>query len=759
MSEKRRSFRAGIDFEAVLRIISKQIYDTPYAFIRENVQNAVDAIRIQAHREEEDPRDDRYRIDIIATGYDIVVRDNGIGMSASDLENFFWNIGASGKRTTEALAAGCVGTFGIGGFANFGVCDLLEVVSQREDEPHGTLTRLTEADIKEARTTSPAVAMETSDAAAPRGTVVAGHLRETVNEDELRTYLTDFVRFVPTTIYFNRVKLFQRRLSDFEDRENLTDISHATQVWHEDDLIVRGRLYEDRGNALLASIESMKVGDEEVELTGQLRFEAGTIDVFKRGFKLCATQIGSIIGVSGRLDSDRFVPTAGRDSLDSTTTAFLNRIVQLMEKVAVEAVLESAERINQHTRVFRYIVARGFIEKLDNVRVHLADGSESAFGDIRRRSQGGGVKVFFGLAQKHTLNQIMQARGHLVVILSADRFRRDAERAYLERFCGAEAFDGIIDCAERYDELSRFERTFLSEVELSIDQSYEITNYRLISGRLTEDIPVFVKEHGGGQPIDIYVDVRHREVTKLEALGYSQFLFSLIATFVRVYLGPSLKKWSPRFFGDGALNLDLLAKRRSELWILLKEDIGVFRQGGRPEVVTRSDVRVVNAADGKQLQHDDDYRAEAEKPPRILQVVDDSSGTGIGGYYIRLADTAFHAYGDLLPGLDSRGVVWAGNKIEYVVSDTVSAAFQYEIRLDQVVSVNLNGQPRAEGAIQLDQSLQSMFGGIYLPIPPPLERFLVPSGDCEIRLELMPGNLIDMRTAKHWMPKEATTQQ
>ena len=54
---------------------------------------------------------------------------------------------------------------------------------------------------------------------------------------------------------------------------------------------------------------------------------------------------------------------------------------------------------------------------------------------------------------------------------------------------------------------------------------------------------------------------------------------------------------------------------------------------------------------------------------------------------------------------------------------------------------------------------QSMFGGIYLPIPPPLERFLVPSGDCEIRLELMSGNLIDMRTTKHWIPKEATTQQ
>ena len=754
MSDKRRSFRAGVDFESILKIISKQIYETPHAFIRENVQNAVDAIRIQAHREEKNPRDNHYRIDVSATGSDIVVRDNGIGMSAIDLENFFWTIGASGKRTPEALAAGCVGTFGIGGFANFGVCDLLEVISQREDEPHGTLTRLTEADIKEARTTPPAVLMETSDAAAPRGTVVTGHLRTTANENELRDYLQGFVRFVPTAIYFNRVKLSQRRMSDLEDRKNLTDISHATQVWREGDLIVRGRLYEDRGNALLATIESMSVGNEEVALSGQLRFEAGTIDVFKRGFKLCATQIGSIIGVSGRLDSDRFVPTAGRDSLNSTTTACLNRIVRLMEKVAVEAVLESTERINQHTRIFRYIVRRDFIEKLDKIKVHFADGSESTLGDIRRRSQRG-VGVFFGVAHKQTLNQIMQARGNLVVILSADRFRRDAERTYLERFCEAKAFDGIIDCAEHYKELTRFERTFLSELELIIAESYDIANCRLIPGRLTEDIPVFVKEHGSGQPIDIYVDVRHFEVTKLEVLGYSRFLFSLIATFVREYLGPSLKRWSPRFFGDGALNLELLAKRHSELWILLKDDIGVIRQGGRHQIVTRSDVRVVNVAGEKQSQH----VIEQGKPPRILQVVDEYSGSGIGGYYIRLPDTAFHAYGDLLPGLDSRGVVWIGNKIEYVASDTVSAAFQYEIRLDEVVSVDIDCQPRAQGAIQLEQPLQSMFGGIYLPIPPPLEPFLVPSGDGEIRLQMMPGNLIDMRTAKHWIPKEEAANQ
>ena len=58
------SFPAGIDFESVLRIISKQIYETPLAFIRENVQNAVDAIGFRLTATASSPGDDQYRIDI-----------------------------------------------------------------------------------------------------------------------------------------------------------------------------------------------------------------------------------------------------------------------------------------------------------------------------------------------------------------------------------------------------------------------------------------------------------------------------------------------------------------------------------------------------------------------------------------------------------------------------------------------------------------------------------------------------------------------
>ena len=192
MTEKNTSFPVGIEFKSVLSAISKQIYETPFAFIRENAQNAVDAIRIQACRDGIEPKNERYKIDVIVTDNKIVVCDNGIGMSDNDLRDFFWTIGASGKRTEEAKNAGCVGIFGIGGFANFGVCKTLEVVSQIENAEHGTRTWLSESDIDAAGSGIPSVNSESSENAAPRGTVVTGDLRETVNIEELRRLFRKF---------------------------------------------------------------------------------------------------------------------------------------------------------------------------------------------------------------------------------------------------------------------------------------------------------------------------------------------------------------------------------------------------------------------------------------------------------------------------------------------------------------------------------------------------------------------------------------
>ena len=218
-----------------------------------------------------------------------------------------------------------------------------------------------------------------------------GQLREPANLDELRRYLQDFVKYVPTATYFNRQKLSQNIFSAVEDRQNLTQIGSGTQEWRAGDLTITGKLYEDRGHTIVVSIERLSIGGETVSLSGHLRFEGGAIDVFKRGFKLCATSVGTTIGVTGRLDCDRFMPTAGRDSLDAPTTSLLSRIALALEKIAVEAVLATPERIGQYTRIFRYVMQRGMVDKIDNVMVRVADGSESSLGDIRRRASQGKV--------------------------------------------------------------------------------------------------------------------------------------------------------------------------------------------------------------------------------------------------------------------------------------------------------------------------------------------------------------------------------
>src|SRR5689334_8306815 len=111
------NFSVRVDFDRILETIASRIYDNQYAFLRENVQNAIDAIRMQAGRDGKTAGDPQYRVEISVSGKECAISDNGIGMTREELINNFWTMGASGKNTPEARAAGCIGTFGIGGFA------------------------------------------------------------------------------------------------------------------------------------------------------------------------------------------------------------------------------------------------------------------------------------------------------------------------------------------------------------------------------------------------------------------------------------------------------------------------------------------------------------------------------------------------------------------------------------------------------------------------------------------------------------------
>ena len=223
-----------------------------------------------------------------------------------------------------------------------GSADRLVVTSKDVKSTSGTATSLSAEEIARAGTAIPKVTIAESNDADPRGTLVVGELKKAPNIEELKTYLRDFVRYVPIDVLFNGECISRGRFEALDEQQNLVKIGETIRRWQGGDAVVLGRLWEDRGHTLVASVEELVWRGTETWMKGRLRFEEGPIDVFKRGFKLCATQVPTTIGVSGRLDCDLFVPTAGRDSLDSRTMTLLGQLVALLEEVVVDVVLESA---------------------------------------------------------------------------------------------------------------------------------------------------------------------------------------------------------------------------------------------------------------------------------------------------------------------------------------------------------------------------------------------------------------------------------
>ena len=81
MNVDSRKIPFKIELSRILELLADQIYQSPLALLRENTQNAFDAIRMRMYLGQEfDPR-----ISITTTANKIVVTDNGIGMTADEI--------------------------------------------------------------------------------------------------------------------------------------------------------------------------------------------------------------------------------------------------------------------------------------------------------------------------------------------------------------------------------------------------------------------------------------------------------------------------------------------------------------------------------------------------------------------------------------------------------------------------------------------------------------------------------------------------
>ena len=121
----KRSF--DVDLAALLRVFGGHLYSTPDVFVRELIQNGLDAIAVRRHIE---GRGD-FAIEVVGDPERGVVtfRDDGIGLDEHDLVRHLSRVGASTKR--DAAAPGLIGQFGIGLLSGFLVADRLVVDTRK----------------------------------------------------------------------------------------------------------------------------------------------------------------------------------------------------------------------------------------------------------------------------------------------------------------------------------------------------------------------------------------------------------------------------------------------------------------------------------------------------------------------------------------------------------------------------------------------------------------------------------------------------
>ena len=131
----------SVQTEHIFPVIKKWLYSEKDIFLREIVSNASDAVtklRRLASLGQYDGGDETYRIDVILdkAAKTLTVSDNGIGMTAEELDRYICQIALSGalefveKYEGENKNNGIIGHFGLGFYSSFMVSDTVEVITK-----------------------------------------------------------------------------------------------------------------------------------------------------------------------------------------------------------------------------------------------------------------------------------------------------------------------------------------------------------------------------------------------------------------------------------------------------------------------------------------------------------------------------------------------------------------------------------------------------------------------------------------------------
>jgi len=738
-----------VETSRVLEILSKEIYDSPLALLRENVQNAYDAILMRASLEGTSLADGRIAVDL--TGQQLVIEDNGIGMTEEVLRKNFWKAGSSGKRGELALRAGVIGTFGIGAMANFGVCTALKVETRAVacDE---TLISTAERDALSIAKECIALSRQKDERTPGTRLTVALDPQNVIPSDKASGYLEPYVRYLPVGVYVNgklisQQSLDERYLRRTKDFQSLGTVNNITLGEYRCSV----EAYCDTNAVVACRVNNLSFAGNAINGTVVLLQGSGQLMGLRNYFGLAPAPVSGHYDLGGVANLSILHPTAGREALSRESILHITNIIHMADYAITKQL--SATRFSDRSNGFmQYVLTHNKIAWASNVTIEvLPTGDNVRLQDIPTRTAGKGY--FYTGRDPQIIGTFASSESPLLCV-SQSNPRRGLHTRYLKELLKVPEVPDRVTITKTYDgpTLSFEEAAFIVRVTTVLSDDYLLSNATVRFADITHGVTVLVQREA--DIVQVFIAKEMAAVQPiLKCYKTAPEVFTgFVKDFVRGHLYSKVSDFVPSSTRQGADALFKLLQRNRELYRYEQSDLGEleplladYLSGDKNlgEVIRAA--RTHSRPQSVRLHKDDVGQLEQQMPDVVLSPAPDVSAETDGKrfdaappvmrsdldciskilvanqkypqlngceLFLGLSDRAMKREGEFFRFPHTTKVIWAGHRVVYIFNHASGGlTLYYDIELKQPLQT-----PDAAGTALPTTTLFTK-NRIFVPVP------------------------------------------
>ena len=600
-----------VEINNIIELLASQIYQTPLALLRENCQNAYDAILDRRWRDSQFT-DAQISVEIMENYIRII--DNGIGMTPEELDAHYWRAGSSGKNNPESRAAGVVGTFGIGAMANFGVASELTITTESFKSNQRTRSHVERARLS---ATEPCITIESIPEEGNFGTTVDIRIENHISIDVPAAvhYISEAVRYLPVPVYVNGVIASEHSFTeDFPQARNSNVVQYAD--------VTLGNGFQGTVNIAVSPtgepwVRVSELRESDNSISGEIILiqDRHQIHGYRSGFSLAVTGVQSYFGLGGVANLSLLTPTAGREALTTASVQFLQDIVTGLERLIAEY-MGTLEVSDNNTKFMEWVRRHGRFELCDYLTVQLEPGKNDTPLSAFNRSQDS-LQWNLYVGRDQSIIDSFATDERPLVVLAATQPRRACQEGYLNEYANISQVSDQPTVIELKPEF----RWTLSESSLAfricavLESDYFVPSV-VKYGKISHGLPLIV--NSSTSPVEIILDSQSSTIEPILQLYDTDYsaLSSFVKDFVRNAIFQKISALVPSSTRDGAAAFLKSIRRPADVFEYEHTDLGTLSEVWQEYAEGR--ISMVEAA-----------RRSASIAQSTIQIIDSASSSTV----------------------------------------------------------------------------------------------------------------------------------